>query len=191
MRKIPTIYVRDWNGDKSRVTKEREPLCDWVFRGEGTATRKRDGAACLFHNCILYARFDAKHGKTPPADFMPAQEPDRETGHWPGWVPVGAKPEYKHHRAALADLEPVEPGTYELCGPKVQGNPEGFDKLMLIRHGTETLDNVPTDFDALADWFKTAKIEGVVWHHADGRMAKIKRRDFGLSWPAKDKEASS
>ena len=26
-------------------------------------------------------------------------------------------------------------------------------------------------------------IEGIVWHHPDGRMAKIKRRDFGLSWP--------
>lgn len=25
-------------------------------------------------------------------------------------------------------------------------------------------------------------IEGLVWHHDDGRMAKIKRRDFGLKW---------
>jgi len=26
-------------------------------------------------------------------------------------------------------------GTYELVGPKVQGNPEKFDKHTLIRHG--------------------------------------------------------
>jgi hypothetical protein len=26
-------------------------------------------------------------------------------------------------------------------------------------------------------------MEGVVWYHEDGRMVKIKRRDFGLKWP--------
>ena len=26
-------------------------------------------------------------------------------------------------------------------------------------------------------------IEGIVWHHPDGRMVKIKARDFGLPWP--------
>ena len=25
-------------------------------------------------------------------------------------------------------------------------------------------------------------LEGIVWHHPDGRWAKIKRRDFGLKW---------
>ena len=28
-------------------------------------------------------------------------------------------------------------------------------------------------------------IEGIVWHHPDGRMAKIKARDFGIQWPPK------
>ena len=27
-------------------------------------------------------------------------------------------------------------GTYELCGPKIQGNPEGFEKHTLVRHGS-------------------------------------------------------
>jgi hypothetical protein len=42
------------------------------------------------------------------------------------------------------------------------------------------------EYDRLAEWFRqttehgweAAKYEGVVWHHPDGRMAKIKRRDF-------------
>ena len=26
-------------------------------------------------------------------------------------------------------------------------------------------------------------VEGIVWHHPDGRMVKIKRKDFGFKWP--------
>jgi hypothetical protein len=25
-------------------------------------------------------------------------------------------------------------------------------------------------------------IEGIVWHHPDGRMVKIKKKDFGYKW---------
>jgi len=30
------------------------------------------------------------------------------------------------------------------------------------------------------EWLKGRDIEGLVFHHPDGRMAKIKKRDFGL-----------
>jgi hypothetical protein len=40
MQKIPTIFERDWNGDRSRVIDKPNPACDWVFRGEGCATRR-------------------------------------------------------------------------------------------------------------------------------------------------------
>jgi len=32
----------------------------------------------------------------------------------------------------------------------------------------------------LGQFFKERNIEGIVWHHPDGRMAKIKARDFGI-----------
>jgi len=32
----------------------------------------------------------------------------------------------------------------------------------------------------LRDWIKPLDIEGLVFHHPDGRMAKIKKRDFGF-----------
>jgi len=43
----------------------------------------------------------------------------------------------------------------------------------------------PRTFDAMKDYLSRNVIEGIVWHHPDGRMAKIKRKDMGLSWPVK------
>lgn len=39
-------------------------------------------------------------------------------------------------------------------------------------------------FDGLREWLTSHPVEGLVFHHPDGRLAKIKRRDFGLRWPA-------
>ena len=69
-------------------------------------------------------------------------------------------------------------GTYELCGPKVQGNPEGLISHELVRHGGVTLGDAPRSFRALRDYFASHDVEGIVWHHPDGRMAKLKGRDF-------------
>lgn len=40
----------------------------------------------------------------------------------------------------------------------------------------------PHDFEGIKGFLAENVIEGLVWHHPDGRMAKIKRRDFGLKW---------
>ena len=71
-------------------------------------------------------------------------------------------------------------GTYELCGPKVQGNPERYDHHLLVRHGSEVLADAPRTFLALGHYLADNDIEGIVWHHPDGRMVKIKGKDFGL-----------
>src|SRR5579864_3700139 len=100
MKKIPSLFLRDFEGDPSRVTRNLNPECAWVTAGEGVATRKWDGAAVMVENGVLWCRYDAKKGKTPPENFRPTQEkPDPETGHWPGWVPAGNDPQYKWHRA--------------------------------------------------------------------------------------------
>ncbi len=71
-------------------------------------------------------------------------------------------------------------GTYELVGPKIQGNPEGFVEHTLVSHDLCDVVDAPTDYEGLKAWFAGRDIEGVVWHHPDGRMAKIKAKDFGL-----------
>lgn len=202
MKKIISLYQRNYEGDRL-VRNEVTPGADWVIAGEGVATRKWDGTNCLARDGKLYKRYDAKVSKAPPADFTPAQEPDAITGHWPGWVPVGNGPEDRWHIDArkvwlpngwhnLAfnsaeqlcyfdpDFHIVPDGTYELCGPKVQGNPERFAEHVLVLHRCVVLFECPRDFDGLKAYLAEHDIEGVVWHCQDGRMVKIKAKDFGI-----------
>jgi len=175
MKKIVSLFQRNYDGDKL-VRDEVVPGAEWVLAGEGVATRKFDGTCCMVRRGRLYKRFDAKAGKTPPDGFEPAQDPDPITGHWPGWVAVGDGPADRWHREAFSGREPG--GTYELCGPKINGNPENLADHRLISHDLVEFEDCPRTFEGLREWLKDKTIEGIVWHHPDGRMAKIKRKDF-------------
>jgi hypothetical protein len=54
-----------------------------------------------------------------------------------------------------------------------------MDRHRLIPHGQRVVD-APRTFDGLRDYLDRAHIEGVIWHHPDGRMVKIKAKDFGI-----------
>lgn len=68
----------------------------------------------------------------------------------------------------------------------VNKNPEGYDTHRLIRHEDAEVDvltsnGIPRDFDgcrARVIQLGERGWEGIVWHHPDGRMAKLKARDF-------------
>ena len=186
MEKIISLFKRDYKGTHL-VYNEVVPGAEWVLAGEGVATEKLDGTAMLIRSGAFYRRYDAKKGKTPPPDFEPAQEPDPITGHWPGWVPIKASNPNDQWALAAFDQRDDrywEDGTYELLGPKVQGNPYNLPMHRLERHGTHVLKDVPRDYAGLKAFFKNDwRYEGIVWWHPDGRMVKIKRRDFGLKWP--------
>ena len=186
MRKIPNVFVRDFDGDPRRVTPAVEPVSAWALAGEGVATRKWDGTAVLWRDGRLWRRYDAKRGKKPPADFVPAQEPDEKTGHHPGWIPVGNGPEDAWIVEASMNDESanmVDGQTYEACGPKINGNPENLPQHILIRHGGVEIKARLADYDSVREFLMLGgPMEGIVWHHPDGRMAKVKRRDFGLPW---------
>lgn len=182
MKKIPTIFERDWEGDRSRVLDKPHPDCGWVFAGEGSATRKMDGTCCLIRGGKLYKRRELRDGDDVPADFEEADH-DAGTGKTVGWVLVGDGPEDRWHKAAFAEEPNWPDGTYELVGPKVQGNPERWPGHQLIRHGSIHEDDVPRTFAQLQLWLTGQDLEGIVFHHPDGRMAKIKLRDFGLRRP--------
>lgn len=196
MRKIPTLFQRNYATDRL-VRDEVVSGCEWVLAGVGIATRKWDGTCCLVKEGKLYKRYELKRGKQPPAGFLPAQdESDPITGDLPGWVPVGDGPEDRYHREGWASLllggllpaDTFETATYELVGPKIQGNPEHYTRHDLIPHGYETLPDAPRDFAGLREYLTTHDIEGIVWHHSDGRMCKLKGRDFGFK--RLDKQAS-
>ncbi|KKM97460.1 hypothetical protein LCGC14_1167840 [marine sediment metagenome] len=180
MEKIISLFQRNYETDHL-VRDEVVPGAEWVPAGEGVATRKFDGTACLIRGGRLHKRYDVKGTRTPPEGFIPAQEPDVATGHWPGWMPVGDGPEDKWHREAFRGE--ADDGTYELIGPKVQGNPEQMQAHHLVPHGGNLLGEAPREFAALRQYFSDHDIEGIVWHHDDGRMVKIKGKDFGVKRP--------
>jgi len=176
MKKIISLFCRNYDGNHL-VRNEVVPGAEWVENGEGIATQKHDGTCCLVKNNELWKRYTLKNGKKTPSTFVPTTEVDPVTGKQEGWLLVGDSHEDKWHREAFVNQKD---GTYELCGPKTQGNPEGLVEHILIPHGSHAIDNVPRTFDELKVWFIGRDIEGIVWHHSDGRMVKIKGKDFGI-----------
>ena len=188
MKKIASLFQRNYDGDR-QVRDEVVPGSEWVINGEGVATRKWDGMAVAVFDGVAFKRYDAKAGRTPPAGFRPAQpEADPVSGHWPGWVEIGQdEPRLIEGlawgRKNLFDGAPVPDGTYEVCGPKIGtrhgANPEGLTEHILCVHGADELTGCPRRYDDLKEYLADKRFEGIVWHHLDGRMVKIKRADFG------------
>ena len=177
MKKIPTIFKRKPE-NMSEILNEAHPDCKWVFNGEGVATRKYDGTCVKIEDGKYFKRREVKRGKQIPHDFIEEQF-DTNTGKRVGWVPIDPKlKENRWHIEAFS--EKLSNGTYELVGPKIQGNPEGFSHHTLIKHSeAEVFLSVTRTFDGIADFMSERDIEGIVFHHPDGRMGKIKKRDFG------------
>lgn len=194
MKKIPCLFVRDFRGSTFvDPTSSITPGCEWVMNGEGIATRKWDGTACAVINGRLHRRYDAKRGRVPPPGAIPCGDPDPVTGHWPHWIEVrDFNLSDQYHLLAWNDLPPasvkgrsrLEDGTYELIGPAIGGNPEGFGHHFLMPHGVDVL-NVERTYDGIRSYLAEHLIEGIVFHYNNGRMCKIRRKDFGLKWPVR------
>ena len=188
MRKIPTLFVREYpTGGKPRLTERVTPGCEWVLAGEGRATRKFDGTCVLLRRDGMavhaYARREVTAGGIRPHGFIEVDyDPNRDRTI--GWQPAEQSPWSRYITEALAEPHQVWlPGTYELIGPKVNGNPEGADGHLLIAHADAQPIDVPAPHDLdsarlLVEDLASYGWEGVVWHHSDGRMAKLKGRDF-------------
>jgi hypothetical protein len=183
MQKIPTLFRRDPD-DMRHVLPEVTPGCEWVLAGEGVATRKYDGTCCMLDaDGRWWARREVKPGKQPPANYRPISA-DEATGKTVGWEPIEQSAFAKFHAQALDWQSEFEhtPGTYELLGPKINRDPEECGRHWLIKHSdADPIVLAPRELTyeglekLLGDGFT---FEGIVWHHPDGRMAKLKRRDF-------------
>lgn len=180
MKKLSTLYKKDPN-DLGLVINEVNPENEWVFT-HGIPTRKFDGTSCAIIEGELYKRFDLKKGRTLPPNAIPCQEPDSKSGHHPHWVKCDREDKSnKWHFVAFDALENKKDGTYELCGEKVQGNPENIEGHKLISHGVEQMPISNYSFDGLKKYLEEIDIEGIVFHHEnDDRMCKIRKSDFGI-----------
>ena len=205
MKKIPTLFERIYENHRvAGITQKVIPGFEWVLEGEGIATVKYDGACCAVIGGELYKRYDAKKGKKPPAGAVPCCEPDPVTGHWPHWVKCDKyNPADQWFVEAFwnyfCEKEFIDPdsmrlyvngwdGTYEALGPHFQGNPYHLSHDILLPHGKDIVEMRRT-FDAIRDYLSTYEIEGLVFWRDDEPQCKIKRTDFGYSWPPVKEEA--
>lgn len=194
MRKIPTLFVRD---DKTRkVVPRLTPGCEWVLRGEGVPTEKLDGT-----NVRLTVRSGVVVRVEKRRNPSKAQKSAGILTPWYVDAPHD-DPSNKHIHAAVVGTHvrdwPDGEHPCEALGPKIQGNPLCLEAPtcwpFLLYPPALTLinpawDSVEDAFAVLRDVTRVLAselvgaapdmaAEGIVWHHPDGRMAKLKRKDF-------------
>lgn len=175
MKKMPTIFQRNYDNGANAFNMQH-PDCEWVFNGEGIVTRKWDGTCVKIDGDKYLKRRSVKKNKIPPQGFIEEQF-DEITGKAFGWMPVTQKDKWHME----ADFEQFPSGTYELIGPKVQGNPEGFVKHTLMNHKLGSIYyGILRTFDGIREFMKNKDIEGIVFHRDNGQMAKIKKSDYGM-----------
>jgi hypothetical protein len=169
VEKIPTVYERDETRRGRPVTPVLKPECLWVERGEGLATIKLDGMNVKVVGGVLYKRQKPDEGVYDEASYVPARRDDPADRYlFEAFLAAAAWPD----------------GIYEALGPKIQGNPERYERHTLVRvvppEPWLILEGVPRTFEGLREFLAAHDLEGIVLHHPDGRKAKIKKRDFGL-----------
>ena len=198
MKKIPTLFVREFNDDGKIkiITDKVTPGLEWVLEGLGEATIKIDGSCCAIIDGRFYKRYDAKHGKPVPENAIRCQEEaDPITGHLPCWIPVNFdSPSDKWFADAYtysSKEEILTDGTYEAIGLHFQNNPYGLNKDILVEHGQHKIDTIfeaiygKRSFENIKNFLSKVNIEGIVYWKDGEPKCKIKRSDFGFEWPDK------
>lgn len=119
---------------------------------------------------------------SPPENSFPCQERDLITGHHPHWVLADRKDQrFKYAFEAFDNQKnkSLQKGTYELCGPKIQNNPEKFENHVLIKHGSVILGDCPTvlTIETMKKYLTRKDIEGIVWYNVDDpeKMCKLRK----------------
>lgn len=183
MRKIRTIFERENN---KVVDKLSEGVDLALLNAPDTiATEKLDGmnvrATIRSSVCVRLEK---------------RRNPDKIQKHngiiEPWYIDTAESSEDKWLNDALknTDLTQLPDGEWsgEALGPNIQGNPLNLESNRIVffsLNQAPIFENVPTTFAELKDWlpqqqskYGTSKIEGIVWHCANGEMYKIKLKDF-------------
>ena len=183
MEKIPTIFNR---GGDFKVINQPRKGCEWVFAGEGRATEKLDGT-----NIRVTVR--AGHVVRVEKRRNPSKL-QKQQGVIDGWY-VDADEYAKDDKWIFeavrgTDVQgwPDAEHSAEALGPNIQGNVLGLPKHVCVPFNLEipVYQSVPRTYDGIRQFLESLEslfspghlAEGIVFHHPDGRRAKIKRKDF-------------
>jgi hypothetical protein len=191
MNKIPLIFKRSSNGF---CTDEINPLTQWINKEISTPVRKWDGTCMMFDGKEWFARRQYSSRSSIPSEFI-LVEYDEKTGKSFGWEPVENSSFIKLWKLAIAEKpyhctlfgcdDDYEKGTYELMGPKINGNPENLAEHRLMPHKqSPTIGNLSIlephelTYNMLYNQFMHMPFEGVIFYTKDGKKAKLRRKDF-------------
>lgn len=183
MEKIPTVFERR---EDFKVVDQVRPGCEWVFAGEGTATEKVDGTNVRLTirngTCV---RVEKRRNPT---------KSQKSQGIVDGWYvdadEFGKEDKWIYEAARNTDLGQWPDGEHscEAMGPKIQGNPLGLTEHHCVPFDLEipAYEDIPRNYPDLratlveleSKYSPRHLAEGIVFHHPDGRRAKIKRKDF-------------
>jgi hypothetical protein len=183
MEKIPTLFERD---DRYRVVDRPRADCDWVFRGEGVPTEKLDGSNVrLTIRSGLMVRVEKRRN---PSKLQ------KQQGIIDGWYAdadeFAAEDKWLLAAARSTDVSDWPDGEHpcEALGPRIQGNPLNLDAPLCVPFNLQVpmYEAAPRSYSELQIFLTTLDsrfapghlAEGIVFHHPDGRRAKIKRKDF-------------
>ncbi len=188
MNKIPTIFERDPKTYK--VTAEIRPECLWILSEEAIATEKLDG---------MNVRLTTRRGEIVRVERRnnPTKQ-QKARGIVEPWYREAFRDADQHiiKATGFTDVSKWCDGEHccEAIGPSLQNNPLGLKDpvCVSIDLGSDSCclalktQYLATDFDVFRQWILMLEssyspghpAEGVVFHHWDGRRAKIKRKDF-------------
>lgn len=189
MEKIPTIFKRDFNNN-GKITRDYDDHVEGFVYEEALPTEKMDGT-----NVRLTVR---NHTLVRLEKRRNPDKIQKAKGILEPWYvdadEFDASDKYMWEAARNTDLSALEDGEYsgEALGPSIQGNPLKLDKHTVFLFSVDSIlrnyvfTDAPHTYDELKEWLPKQKskfgndcfIEGIVWHHPNGRMAKIKAKDF-------------
>jgi hypothetical protein len=185
MRKIKTIFDRDWQGNGAVLNQYVEGFDPSALSG-AKATEKLDGTniRITVRNKTV-VRVEKRRNPDKIQKFKGITEP------W--YVDASESSEDKWIMDAVknTDFSNIPDGEWsgEALGTNIQGNPLNLtnNRVVFFTLGqAPTFEDVPTDYEGLKAWLPAQKskygndcgIEGIVWHCENGDMYKIKVKDF-------------
>jgi hypothetical protein len=213
MKKIPTMFERN-PVNMSEVLMAKNPEATWLFDPSvpRIATVKKDGTNVLVVSEELegggYA-YGLKKRKNPSRKEKKAAEAAGRPAPEPTYVFASSDdPQDKHIYRAFEShflnyglpFDGAGEWPAEALGFKIQGGVEGDEYRLyfftvepqIIADPMSPEQTTQEAYQSIEYALALREIEGIVWQATDGsgRMAKIKRRDFGLPWPTRKEDGS-
>lgn len=185
MKKIKTIFDRDWEGNRGCIDVYVEGFSPNMLI-DATATEKLNGMnirVTVRNKTVVRIekrrnpdKIQKHEGITEPW-YVDASDTDQDK-----WIINAVK---------NTNFSEIPDGEWsgEAVGKNIQGNPYNLDKDIVVFFSlgqAPIFENVPITYNELKDWLPLQKskygnncgIEGIVWHLKNGDMFKIKIKDF-------------